>query len=187
MAIKKLPSGWYQIDFRDRGGDRHRESYPTLRDAKAALDEKRVAVRAGEYVSPKTIPIFKEMAELWFENKKVNAGKHGRPVKETTLDHWKNQMDKFLVPAFGNDRLDRISTPAIERQRLSWRDDNRLAPLTVNKLLTTMTAIYDEAVRLQKVKYNPATSARRLVQGRWNHRKGKGTRSDPKRFTMPMS
>lgn len=165
MAIKKLSSGWYQIDFRDRGGDRHRESFPTLRDAKAALDEKRVAVRGGEYVSPKTIPTFKEMAELWFENKKVNAGKHGRPVKETTLDHWKNHIDSYLVPAFGSDRLDRISTPMIERKRLAWRDDSKLAAVTVNKLLTTMTAIYDEAVRLQKVKYNPVVSARRLGVG----------------------
>ena len=55
MAIKKLASGWYQIDFRDRQRERHRESYPTQKEAKAALDEKRVAVRGGEYVAPKTV------------------------------------------------------------------------------------------------------------------------------------
>jgi hypothetical protein len=59
MAIKKLKSGWYQIDFRDRQGERHRESFATQKEAKAALDDKRVAVRNGEYIAPKAIPTFK--------------------------------------------------------------------------------------------------------------------------------
>jgi len=75
VAIKKLPSGWYQIDFRDRNHERHRESYPTKREAQEQLDAKRTAVRKGEYVSPKDIPTFKAMAELWFTSKKVNAGR----------------------------------------------------------------------------------------------------------------
>lgn len=81
MAIKKLASGWYQIDFRDQTHQRHRESYPTKKEAQAALDEKRTAVRKREYVAPKEIPTFKVAAGLWFEAKKVNAGKNGRPVK----------------------------------------------------------------------------------------------------------
>jgi integrase len=165
MAIKKLTSGWYQIDFRDRHGARHRESFPTQKAAKAALDEKRVSVRNGEYAAPKEIPMFKAMAELWFEAKKVNAGKHGRPVKETTLDHWKNHIDAYLVPAFGEFRLDQITTQAIEKKRLAWRDESKLSPITVNKLLTTTTAIFNEAVRLGAVKHNPATAAQRLGVG----------------------
>ena len=165
MAIKKLPSGWYQIDFRDRQGGRHRKSFPTQKEARAALDEKNVAVRNGEYVAPKSIPTFKAMAELWFESKKVNAGKNGKPVKETTLDHWKNHIDTYLVPAFGDFRLDQISTPAIESRRLAWRDEDKLAPITVNKLLTTTTAIFNEAVRIGKVKHNPASNAQRLGVG----------------------
>ncbi len=98
MAIKTLASGWYQIDFRDRHRERHRESYPTKKEAQAALDEKRTAVRKGEYVAPKEMPTFKAMAELWFNSKTVNAGKNKRPVKETTLDHWKNHIDSYLVP-----------------------------------------------------------------------------------------
>jgi integrase len=165
MAIKKLKSGWYQIDFRDRQGERHRESFATQKEAKAALDDKRVAVRNGEYIAPKAIPTFKAMAELWFEAKKVNAGKNGKPVKETTLDHWQNHVDSYLTPAFGDYRLDQIDTPAIEKRRLAWRDQDKLSPITVNKLLTTLTAIFNEAVRLGKVKHNPATAAQRLGVG----------------------
>jgi len=165
MAIKKLSSGWYQIDFRDRQGGRHRKSFQTQKEAKAAHDEKSVAVRNGEYVAPKSIPTFKAMAELWFENKKVNAGKNGKPVKETTLDHWKNHIDTYLVPAFGDYRLDQINTLAIESRRLAWRDEEKLAPITVNKLLTTTTAIFNEGVRLGKVRHNPASNAQRLGVG----------------------
>ena len=166
MAIKKLASGWYQIDFRDRQGARHRESYPTKRDAEAELDKKRVKVREGDYIARKDIPFFKAMAELWFENKKVNAGKNGKPVKETTLDHWGNHIETYLVPAFGSYRLDEIDTTAIEKKRLAWRDENKLAPITVNKLLTTMTAIFDEAIRsVQGWKNNPARVAKRLGVG----------------------
>ena len=165
MAIKKLASGLYQIDFRDRAGARHRESFALKKDAQSALDKKRTEVRKGEYVAPKALPTFKEMAELWFENKKVNAGKNGRPVKETTLDHWKNHIDSYLTPAFGDYRLDEISTPAIEKTRLLWRDRDKLAPVTVNKLLTTTTAILNEAVRLGKIKENVAGIAQWLGVG----------------------
>ena len=166
MAIKKLTSGWYQIDFRDRQGVRHRDSYPTQKEAKDELAKKHIAVRNGEYIAPKDIPTFKAVAELWFENKKVNAGKNGKPVKETTLDHWKNHIDGYLTPAFGDHRLDQITTPAIEKRRLMWRDEDKLSPITVNKLLTTMTAIFNEAVRLYgKAIGNPASNAQRLGVG----------------------
>lgn len=165
MAIKRLASGWYQIDFRDRQGERHRKSFATQKEAKAALDEKRVAVRSGEYISPRSIPSFKDMAELWFENKKINAGKNGKPVKETTLDHWQNHIDGYLTPAFGDYRLDQLTTAAIEKRRLEWRDEDKLSPISVNKLLTTTTAIFNEAVRLGKIKHNPASNAQRLGVG----------------------
>ena len=165
MPIKKLASGWYQIDFRDQTHQRHRESYPTKKEAQAALDEKRTAVRKREYVAPKEIPTFKVAAGLWFEPRKSMPARIGRPVKETTLDHWKNHIDSYLVPAFGDDRLDQITTPAIEKRRLGWRDQEKLSPITVNKLLTTMTAIYNDAMRVGNVKHNPAQAAQRLGVG----------------------
>ena len=105
------------------------------------------------------------MAALWFENKKINAGKNGKPVKETTLDHWQNHIKSYLTPAFGDYRLDQLTTAAIEKRRLQWRDEGKLSPITVNKLLTTTTAIFNEAVRLGKIKQNPASNAQRLGVG----------------------
>jgi hypothetical protein len=40
-GITKLPSGRYQIDFRDQNHMRHRESFDTMKEAREKLDEKR--------------------------------------------------------------------------------------------------------------------------------------------------
>ena len=44
-GIRKLPSGRYQITFRDANGVKHRESFDREKDARAAQDERRTAVR----------------------------------------------------------------------------------------------------------------------------------------------
>ena len=55
-GIRKLPSGRYQITFRDATGVKHRESFDREKDARSRLDEKRTAVRNREYVAPAKIP-----------------------------------------------------------------------------------------------------------------------------------
>lgn len=55
-GIRKLPSGRYQITFRDGNGVKHRESFDREKDARAAQDERRTSVRNREYVAPAKIP-----------------------------------------------------------------------------------------------------------------------------------
>ena len=166
-GLMKLPSGRYQIDYRDRDGVRHRESFDREKQARATLDEKRTRIREGEYIPPQNIPTFEEMAGRWLEEKKHNAGRDGKPVKETTLLHWDNHIRLRLIPTLGKYRLDRITTDLIEEMRFRWRDSGKtpLSPATVNKLLTTTAAIFDEAIRLGKTKHNPASKAKRLGVG----------------------
>lgn len=171
MAIKKLKSGRYQIDFRDQNETRHRKSFARLKDAQAELDEKRVEIREGDYVSPKEVPTFGEMAGFWIKGKRENAGRDGKPVKETTLTHWQNHLDTYLVPTLGRFHLNKIKTEQIEELRFIWRDSTNkkrkkpLSPPTINKLLTTIAAIFDEGIRTGKIKHNPASKAKRLGVG----------------------
>ncbi len=166
-GLMKLPSGRYQIDYRDQNGVRHRESFDREKQARATLDERRTKVREGEYIPPQNIPTFEEMAGRWLEEKKHNAGRDGKPVKETTLQHWQNHIRHHLIPTLGRYRLDRITTNLIEEMRFRWRDSGKtpLSPPTVNKLLTTTAAIFDEAIRLDKTKHNPAGKAKRIGVG----------------------
>ena len=48
-----------------------------------------------------------------------------KSTPERTLDHWKNHIDSYLTPAFGDYRLDQIDTPAIEKRRLLWRHEDK--------------------------------------------------------------
>ncbi len=171
MAIKKVKSGRYQIDFRDQNEVRHRKSFDRLKDAQAVLDEKRVEIREGDYISPKEVPTFGEMAGFWIKGKRENAGRDGKPVKQTTLKHWQNHLDTYLVPTLGRYPLNKIKTEQIEALRDTWKDSpdkkrkKPLSPPTINKLLTTTAAIFDEGIRTGKIKYNPASKAKRKGVG----------------------
>ncbi len=171
MAIKKMKSGRYQIDYRDQNGGRHRKSFDRQKDALAELDGTRIEIREGGYVPPKEIPTFGEMAEAWLKGKREDAGRDGKPVKETTLNHWQNHLDTYLVPTLGRFHLNKITTKQLENLRPVWKESpdkkrkKSLSPLTVNKLLTTTAAVFNEGIRLDKIKFNPASKAKRLGVG----------------------
>lgn len=165
MAIKKLCSGMYQIDFRDRQGIRHRESFDTMKKARAALDENRTAVRNREYVAPAKIPTVKEAATAWLDGKKVSESKHGGPVKKSTIDHWRNHIDTYIVPTLGDYRLDVVDTAMIEKKRDEWKTLGNLSGKSVNKILTTLDAIFQKQLALRTIRYNPAAFAERMACG----------------------
>ena len=78
-GIITLPSGRYMIRPRDQFGDRINKTFDRWKDAKAALDEIRAAVRSKEYVQPAKIPTVEEAATVWLEGKKISESKNGTP------------------------------------------------------------------------------------------------------------
>src|SRR5215467_10071066 len=120
--IHKLPSGRYQIMFRDSNGVRHRESFDREKDARAALDERRTCVRNREYVAPAKIPTVEQAARAWLEGKKVSESRHGGPIKESSIEFWKNHIDRFIVPTLGAYRMDFVDTATVEKKRDEWKE-----------------------------------------------------------------
>ena len=165
MAIKKLSSGRYQIDFRDQQGVRHRESFPTKKEAQAGLDGKRTAVRNREYVAPAKIPTVKEVAMTWLDGKKVSESKHGGPVKNSTINHWQNHIDTYIVPTLGDHRLDVVDTALVEKKRDEWKALGGLSGKTVNKILTTLDSIFQKQLALRTIRFNPVSVAERMARG----------------------
>jgi integrase len=165
MAIRKLPSGRYQISFFDTERHKRREAFDTLREAKATLDERRGAVRKREYVAPAGIPTVKEAAVAWLEGKKISESKHGGPVKESTLEFWQNHIDRFIVPTLGNYRVDVVPTALVEKKREEWKTQGKLSGKTVNKILTTLDAIFQKQLALRTIGYNPVAVAERMARG----------------------
>ena len=163
--IRKLPSGRYQILFRDDHGVRHRESFDREREARASLDERRIAVRNREYVVPAKIPTVEQAAKAWIEGKKVSESKHGGPIKDSTIEFWENHIDTYLVPTLGRYKVDVVGTSLVEKKRDEWKSLGNLSGKTVNKILTTLDAIFQKQLAIRTIRFNPVAVAERMARG----------------------
>jgi len=163
-GITKLSSGRYQIDFRDVNRVRHRESFDTMKEAREKLDERRTAVRKRDYVPPEKVPTIEQAARAWLEGKKVSESRHGGPIKESSIEFWQNHIDRFIVPTLGAYRMDCVDTTLIEKQRDVWKGMDLTAP-SINKVLTTLSAIFDKQLALRNIRFNPVTFAERMATG----------------------
>jgi integrase len=64
--VRRLPSGAWQLRYRDPEGRQRKETFGTSREAHARLDEVRVDVRRGRYVDPADGQVpFNEFARQW--------------------------------------------------------------------------------------------------------------------------
>lgn len=156
-CIRKRRNRWV-VDFRDQFGTRRWESYRTREEAKLALEARLKQVRTGTYRAPSRMPPLREVAEAWLRSKADR-----RP---STRYLWQNHVHVHILPRLGDVRVDRITPQVIEE---SLRNDllrgGRLAPQTINKILGTLTAVFEYAERHGITERNPARLAERLRPG----------------------
>jgi integrase len=158
MACVKKIGDRYRVDYRDKDGKRYRTFFDRKVDATNHLDEKKAEIKAGTFLPPKKIPAFKDVANDWF------AGKQASNYRPATLQQWQTHLDLHLVPAIGDRRLDQIDVGVIEKTRNDLLAA-KLAPQTVNKLLTTASAVFKFAVKRKLATSNPAQLADRARVG----------------------
>jgi integrase len=134
------------VDFRDENGARRWESYKTRKEADDALARRVRELDTGTYRPAKEIPTFGEVADEWLR------GKSDRRV--STYAAWQVHVDVHLKPGLGALRIDQVRVKEVARLRDGLRAN--LAPQTVNKLLTTATAIFTFANARDYTVRNPA-------------------------------
>ena len=103
----------------------------------------------------KTINVttYQELTELWLEN-------YCHTVKHSTLIGAKNNIKKYLLPAFGDYKLDKLTPPIIQHQVNQWAIDyNQLGKgyQQYNQLHALNKRILSYAVSLQVIASNPAS------------------------------
>jgi integrase len=152
MAINKTAAGTYAVDFRDQFKRRIQKTFATHREAANFEKDALAQVAKREYVKP-TDETVKELAEKWHQ-RKLDAGSYER----ATLEFWKNHIEYYIVPAMGAVKVVDVDVERVEKAAASWE----LAPQTVNKVLTTLTAIFALAKRYKLIKDNPAADAERM-------------------------
>lgn len=123
-TVEKLPSGRYRVRFTGPDGARHKAPV-TFEDVKAArlwLDREVRSIETDPegWLSPedraasrKVKPLtFGEYAEQWLAGRKV----HGRPLADRTRDHYRDLLDKHILPTFGDRPIASIAHDQVD----SW-------------------------------------------------------------------
>lgn len=156
MAIKKTVAGTFCVDFRDQKGKRLRKTFDTL---KAAREYDRISkgdVSKGDFVAPSSVTVA-SVAEQWYARKK-DAGTY----RYGTLSGWRIHIDRHIIPAIGDLRIQQCSVEDVEKAAATWAETS--SAKSANKILTTLTAIFKLGQRYGplKGKDNVAALAERL-------------------------
>ncbi|KAF0967836.1 tyrosine-type recombinase/integrase [Gordonia sp. YY1] len=116
-GLRKLPSGRWQANYTGPDGALHKapSTFETKLDAEAWLADRRREIDRDLWnplnADRPVVPLFGDYADEWLDTRTVR----GRPLKTRTRDHYRELLDKHLVPEFGDSPLDGI-TPAMVRQ-----------------------------------------------------------------------
>jgi len=116
-------------------------------------------------VAPAKIPTVEHAAKTWIDSKRVSESKHGGPIKESSITFWENHIETYIVPTLGKYKLDVVDTALVEKKRDEWKGMGKLSGKTVNKILTTLDAIFQKQLALRTIRYNPVAVAERMARG----------------------
>jgi integrase len=105
---------------------------------------------------PEIVPTFEEVAEEWFRYVRDD-----RKRKESTVRSYRSELDKQLLPRFGDFPLTSITVEMIDGYREELVAEGRLAPRTINKRLTQIHSIFARARKAWRISHNPAADADR--------------------------
>ena len=142
--------------------------FATKEEAKSARDLARTESRQGVFVSPSKITV-QEHFEEWISLKKTK-------VKATTADNYRQILDFYILPKFGNTLLKDLNAFKIERFYLDLaeggsRKGKPLSRSTVRLVSIVLAQGLERAVKDRKLALNPAKGIERPV--------GKTRRNEP--------
>lgn len=111
--------------------------------------------RNGYTVKKKVnVKTYRELVSLWWDSYK-------NTVKPNTKKSVKSYLDVHLLPAFGEYRLDNLTTPVIQKQVNKWANkanrQSKNAFDSYHKLVGLNKRILKYGVSLQLLEHNPAT------------------------------
>lgn len=100
------------------------------------------------------VKTYRELVSLWWDSYK-------NTVKPNTKKAVKSYLDAHLLPAFGEYRLDNLTTPVIQKQVNKWANkanrQSKNAFDSYHKLVGLNKRILKYGVSLQLLEHNPAT------------------------------
>ena len=126
--IERRDNGRYRAAYTGPDGRLYRApvTFDAKDDAVAWLSARRAEIQmevwapevAARGARKRDVPTFRAYSDLWLETRKTK----GRELRPTTRRQYRMLLDKFILPTFGDEPIDRISNEAVN----AWYD--ALAP-----------------------------------------------------------
>ena len=151
-SIRQRKNGLWEgqyVSGRDENGKLQRKSVygKTKREVVEKLGEITTDIRSGLYLPPEKIT-FGEWLDIW--HKEYLGG-----IKETTATQYEYQMRVNIKPYLGEIKLQKLTTPMIQKLYRERLEDN-LSAKSVKNLHGVIHKALDKAVQCRYIKFNPA-------------------------------
>jgi hypothetical protein len=143
--IRKTTAGQFRACWRDPAGKQRSKTFPTRREASAHLAAIERSMVEGVYVSPTAGKIrLREFAEVWQQSRRSSA-RHDERVASILARH--------ILPVWGDWPLGRIDHMSVQRWVTGLGE--RMAPLTVYKVLGVLRRVLRAAIRTRRIGEDP--------------------------------
>ncbi|SDR08861.1 tyrosine-type recombinase/integrase [Actinopolyspora saharensis] len=127
------------------------------RELKQALTERTSQV--ADVVSPSTR--FREVAEQWFNSVQAAAAQGTR--SPTTVDVYRSQLDRHVLPALGELRVQEVTVPRVDSFLSTLRNQSGTATAKTSR--TVVSGVLGLAVRHGAISTNPIRETARIEEG----------------------
>jgi integrase len=151
----------WRIRYRDASGRRILETLGNepawdRKRAERELRRRLVDVERDGYRKPEKLT-FAQFAERW-----QTEYLPGRGLKLTTLDGYRQTLDRHLLPAFGRYQLSELEQkPELIDRYIASKIQSGLAPKTVTNQLLVLQVMLKRAVRWRLIRHNPVSDCDR--------------------------
>ena len=150
-AVRKLPSGRWQVRFRDPETDRYRtatQTFATKTEAGRWLSVLEADMTRGHWHDPKRGDVtFGELAERWYATKL-----HLRP---TTKHIYRTLLDRHILPTFADEPVGSITTLAVQMWISDRSANTRMGANSVAKTYKVLRAVMESALDAELIVKNP--------------------------------
>ncbi len=143
--------GKYRVQYLDTFGRQRTKTAATQQAAYQFLAEIEGHFRTGHLNLPsREIPTLSEWLGYWLESRKLE-------LSPTTIWGYQTHMDKYLIPALGNQRLDQVTTGQLAELYRYLQQDEGLSPGTVRKVHALLSGVFSMAVSRGVIVHSPVS------------------------------
>jgi integrase len=142
------------VDYVDRDGDRHIETFPTKKQADAREADVSVNIRTGIHVAASKSETVLEAGEKWIEGAEAAA------LERATVAQYGQHLRFHIAPFLGSVKLSNLTVPTVREFEDRLRQEGR-SPAMVRKVLTSLSSILSDAHERGNVAQNVVRDLRK--------------------------